>query len=125
MLLTKHEGETFHNQTVYISGQAFIRCNFVACTLVLRETIFHWDQCSFVRCNWHIDYVLLWGSPESLRDIKALVTLIEQAQRQQQQMAAQQTSGDEESQRETRGEDAAAGDEEKEADTQPRQSPFA
>ena len=37
MLLTKHEGETFSNQTVYISGQAFIRCTFVGCTLVLRE----------------------------------------------------------------------------------------
>ena len=36
MLLTKHEGVTFQNQTVYISGQAFIRCKFVACTLVLR-----------------------------------------------------------------------------------------
>jgi len=42
MLLTKHEGETFQNQTVYISGQAFIRCKFVACTLVLRETVYHW-----------------------------------------------------------------------------------
>ena len=40
MLLTKHEGETFQNQTVYISGQAFIRCKFIACTLVLRgETV--------------------------------------------------------------------------------------
>ena len=36
MLLTKHENTTFTNQTVYISGQAFIRCGFVACTLVLR-----------------------------------------------------------------------------------------
>ena len=41
MLLTKHEGETFQNQTVYISGQAFINCTFIACTLILRETIYH------------------------------------------------------------------------------------
>ncbi len=84
MLLTKHEGEQFRNQTIYISGQAFIRCNFVGCTLVLRETVYHLEGCSFERCNWHVDWVLLWGSPESLREIKALVTMIEQAQQQSQ-----------------------------------------
>jgi hypothetical protein len=83
MLLTKHEGETFLNQTVYISGQAFVRCTFVACTLVLRETVYHLDSCTFERCNWHVDWVLMWGSPESLREIKALVSLIETAQQQQ------------------------------------------
>jgi hypothetical protein len=80
MLLTKHEGETFHNQTVYISGQAFIRCQFIACTLVLRETVYHLEGCVFERCNWHVDWVLMWGSPESLREIKALVSMIEQSQ---------------------------------------------
>src|SRR5690349_24034313 len=82
MLLTKHEGETFLNQTVYISGQAFIRCNFVACTLILRETVYHLEGCTFERCNWHVDWVLMWGSPESIREIKALVAMIEQAQQQ-------------------------------------------
>ena len=88
MLLTKHEGETFRNQTVYISGQAFIRCQFVACTLVLRETVYHLEGCSFERCNWHVDWVLMWGSPESIREIKALVTMIEQAQVQSAEAAA-------------------------------------
>ncbi len=82
MLLTKHEGETFENQTVYISGQAFVRCNFVACTLILQQSAYHLEQCSFDRCNWHVNYLLLWGSPESLRDVKALVEMIEKAQRQ-------------------------------------------
>ena len=27
MHITKHEGENFHNETVYISGQAFVRCS--------------------------------------------------------------------------------------------------
>lgn len=80
MLLTKHEGETFTNQTVYISGQAFIGCSFTACTLVLRETVYHLDKCTFERCNWHVDWVLLWGSPESIKEIKALIAMIEQAQ---------------------------------------------
>ena len=91
MLLTKFEGVNFQNQTVYISGQAFIRCTFTACTLVLRETVYHLEGCSFERCNWHVDWVLMWGSPESLREIKALVNMIEQAQQQQlpaDQMAA-------------------------------------
>lgn len=83
MLLTKHENEEFRNQTVYISGQAFIRCTFVACTLVLRETVYHLEGCTFERCNWHVDWVLMWGSPESLREIKALVSMIETSQARQ------------------------------------------
>ncbi len=83
MLLTKHDNETFLNQTVYISGQAFVRCSFIACTLVLRETVYHMEGCTFERCNWHVDWVLMWGSPESVREIKALVNLIETAQQQQ------------------------------------------
>jgi hypothetical protein len=83
MLLTKHEGITFRSQTVYISGQAFVRCHFDACTLVLRETIYHLEGCTFARCNWHVDRVLMWGNPESLGEIKALVSLIETAQKTQ------------------------------------------
>lgn len=82
MILTKHEDETFQNQTVYISGQAFIRCKFVACTLVLRETIYHLEGCTFERCNWHVDWMLLWGSPQSLHEVKSLIELLEQAQQQ-------------------------------------------
>jgi hypothetical protein len=52
---------------------------------VLRETIYHLERCTFERCNWHVDWVLLWGSPESIREIKALVNMIEQAQLQQQE----------------------------------------
>src|SRR5436309_13224911 len=93
MLLTKHENEEFRNQTIYISGQAFIRCTFVACTLVLRETVYHLEGCTFERCNWHVDWVLMWGSPESVREIKALVNLIEQAQQQQQLQSGQGVEG--------------------------------
>ena len=94
MLLTKHEGETFQNQTIYISGQAFIRCTFVACTLVLRETVYHLEECSFDRCNWHVDCVLMWGSPQSLQEIKAVVALIEQGQKQLKEAEAAQGGED-------------------------------
>src|SRR5579872_2957835 len=104
MLLTKHEGVKFQNQTVYISGQAFVGCTFTDCTLVLRETIYYLKDCTFDRCNWHVDWVLMWGSPESIVQLKALVERIEQAQRQlDEQMKQQQPEGQ----------------------TQPGQSPFA
>lgn len=85
MLLTKHENLTFQNQTIYISGQAFIRCTFIGCTLVLRETVYYLEGCTFDRCNWHVDRVLMWGSPESVQEVKALVQMIENVQQQQQQ----------------------------------------
>jgi hypothetical protein len=84
MLLTKHEGATFQNQTVYLSGQAFVRCSFIACTMVLRETVYYLEGCTFDRCNWHVDRVLMWGSPESLQEVKALVAMLENVQQQQQ-----------------------------------------
>jgi hypothetical protein len=83
MLLTKHDGVTFKDQTIYLSGQAFVRCRFIGCTLVLRETVKYLEGCTFERCNWHVDWVLMWGSPESLQEIKSLVTLIERAQQTQ------------------------------------------
>jgi hypothetical protein len=83
VLLTKHEGVTFQNQTIYVSGQAFVKCRFVNCTLVLRETIKYLEGCTFERCNWHVDWVMLWGSPESLQEVKGLIGLIERAQQTQ------------------------------------------
>ena len=80
MHITKHEGETFQNQTVYISGQAFVRCNFIACTLVLRETVYYMEGCSFDRCNWHIDCVLPWASPEALNAVQVVINLVRQGQ---------------------------------------------
>jgi len=82
MHLTKYEGETFTNQTIYISGQAFVRCKFVSCTLVLREAVHYMEGCAFERCNFHVDWILMWGSPESLRELKGLIELMEEAQKQ-------------------------------------------
>lgn len=77
MFLTKHDGQTFANQTIYISGQAFINCTFTGCTLVLREAICHLEGCRVERCNWHIDRVLMWGNMESIKELKALVDMME------------------------------------------------
>ena len=67
MLLTKHENQTFQNQTIYLSGQAFIGCTFQQCTLVLRETVYH------------IDRVLMWGNEEAIKELRTLTTMMESA----------------------------------------------
>jgi hypothetical protein len=85
MLLTKHENQTFQNQTIYLSGQAFIGCTFQQCTLILRETVYHIDRCTFERCNWHIDRVLMWGNEEAIKELRTLTTMMEQALAQHQQ----------------------------------------
>ena len=96
MLLTKHDGETFENETVYVSGQAFVKCSFVGCTLILRETVYHLDGCTFDRCNWHVDCLLLWGSEQGVEPLRELVRLIEQglAQVKAMQTAEQSTPSD-------------------------------
>jgi hypothetical protein len=93
MLMTKHENETFTNATVYLSGQAFIGCKFVACTLVLRETVCHLDKCGFDRCNWLIDRMVTWGNPDSLKEIKAVIGLIDSLQQQHAAQAAEAGDG--------------------------------
>jgi hypothetical protein len=80
MHITKHEGENFQNETVYISGQAFVRCNFVACTLVLRETVYYMEACTFDRCNWQLDCLLPWGSSDALNAVQVVVDLVRQGQ---------------------------------------------
>lgn len=77
-LLTKHENVKFVNQTVYISGQAFINCEFVGCTLVVRDVTYHLDKCVFERCNWHIDLMLLWGGDrEKRKELRALLDMLD------------------------------------------------
>lgn len=78
-LLTKHDDETFTNQTIYLNGQAFIRCKFVACTMVLRDGLYHLDGSNFERCNWHVDRMVLWGDPESTRELRSLIDMIDAA----------------------------------------------
>ena len=93
MLLTKHEGVTFQNQTIYLSGQAFIGCTFQQCTLILRDTVYHIDRCTFERCNWHIDKLLMWGNAEGIAELKTLTTMMEQALQQQMAQSAEGGGG--------------------------------
>jgi len=42
-VLTKHENESVRESDRVYQRQAFINCTFTACTLVLRETVYHWS----------------------------------------------------------------------------------
>lgn len=92
MFLTKHEQQTFQNQTIYVTGQAFVGCTFINCTLVFREGLFLMEQCNVQRCNWHIDRVVMWGNPESIKELVALVDIIRQNHEQQVQPAPEGTT---------------------------------
>jgi hypothetical protein len=70
-----------------------VNCTFTDCTLVLRETISDLKDCTFDRCNWHVDWVLMWGAPESIVQLKALCDRIEQAQQQLQNQMNEQSQG--------------------------------
>ena len=80
-LLTKHVDESYENQTIYVSGQAFIRCKFKACTLVFRESTYHLEKCVFDRCNFHIDWLVLWGDTDAIAEFKALADMLDTAYR--------------------------------------------
>lgn len=80
--LTLHENETLENETVYLSGQAFVKCQFKACTIVVRESTYHLEGCSFDRCNWHLDMLVMWGdTTDNIKELRALLDLIDKAER--------------------------------------------
>lgn len=71
--LTQHENRTFESQTIIVSGNAFLRCTFIHCTLVLTNVAAMLSGCHFVRCNWHLDYLVLWGDPTGRQTLRRLL----------------------------------------------------
>ncbi|MSQ91011.1 MAG: hypothetical protein EXS01_06445 [Phycisphaerales bacterium] len=62
--LTRHEKRSFVAQTVHLAGNAFVDCSFDSCTLVITNSPFVFSgQCRVQRCNWRVEYDLLWGAP--------------------------------------------------------------
>ncbi|MSR45004.1 MAG: hypothetical protein EXS15_06600 [Phycisphaerales bacterium] len=62
--LTRHEKRSFVAQTIHLAGNAFVDCSFDSCTLVLTNAPFVFSgQCRVQRCNWRVEYDLLWGAP--------------------------------------------------------------
>ncbi len=79
MMLTKHESEIFKSQTVMLSGHAYIECRFALCTLVLTNTPTVLNGCHFEGCNWRLEYDVLWGDPNTRRNIRQILDLIDGA----------------------------------------------
>lgn len=54
-----HEGCSFRNTTVYMSGNVFYDCKFFRCTLVVREGgIPSMVGCTVECCIWHLDLLV-------------------------------------------------------------------
>jgi len=77
--LTRFENRTFSAQTVHLGGSAFVGCTFEGCTLVLTNTPFVSQNCKFVRCNWRVEYDVLWGAPETRSALRRVLDLIDGA----------------------------------------------
>jgi hypothetical protein len=86
-MLTKFEGAKFEGQTVYLTGQAFIRCEFQRCTLVYAGNAFHLESCSIIECNLDLRCILMWGAEANTAEVDQLVQFFKGAQAQASQPA--------------------------------------
>ncbi len=72
--LTRHEKRSFVAQTIHLAGHAFVDCSFDSCTLVLTNAPFVFSgQCRVQRCNWRIEYDLLWGAPAMRTQLRQIL----------------------------------------------------
>src|SRR5262245_61322354 len=77
--LTRFENRNFVGQTIHLAGNAYLNCSFDGCTLVFTGTPWVSQGCKFVRCNWRVEYDILWGAPESRSSLRRLLDLIDGA----------------------------------------------
>ncbi|MSR69124.1 MAG: hypothetical protein EXS17_02100 [Phycisphaerales bacterium] len=72
--LTRHEKRSFVAQTVHLAGNAYVDCTFDSCTLILSNAPFVFSgQCRVQRCNWRIEYDLLWGAPAMRAQLRQIL----------------------------------------------------
>lgn len=79
IMLTKHENEVFKSQTVMLSGHAYINCEFDSCTLIVTNTLFLLRDSRFENCNWRLEYDVIWGDPNTQKNIRQILDMIEGA----------------------------------------------
>ncbi len=77
--LTPHEDETFVSQVVFLSGHSYRRCRFERCTMMVTNLPFILTQNEVVGCNWHIEYDILAGDPNSRSNLRRLIDAIDGA----------------------------------------------
>ena len=74
--VTKHENEVFKSQTVMLSGHGYINCQFSLCTLILTNTPTALRGCAFESCNWRFEYDVIWGDPNTLKQLRQILDAI-------------------------------------------------
>ncbi len=78
--LTRHDKRTFVAQTVHLAGHAFVDCTFDGCTLVLTNAPFAFSgQTRVQRCNWRVEYDLLWGAPAMRAQLRQILDSMDAA----------------------------------------------
>ena len=53
--LMGHDKVVFKDQTVYATGHAYLECEFVRCTIVMKGLGKYFDRCKFESCVWDLD----------------------------------------------------------------------
>ena len=56
--LLRHDNVVFEDQTVYVTGNAYIGCEFHRCTMILKGFPFHMESSQFHGCIWAVDFVI-------------------------------------------------------------------
>ena len=55
--LVLHQDKVFEDQTVYLTGSAYVGCTFRRCALVLKGVAAQIERCTCESCIWHLDFV--------------------------------------------------------------------
>jgi hypothetical protein len=74
--LLKHDNVVFEDQVVYGTGNAYFGCEFIRSVLVVKGFPFHFENCRFESCAWHIDLVL--HDPQQIADLVSWLEQIKQ-----------------------------------------------
>ena len=74
-----HRNRNFIGQTMHLAGHAFIDCAFDSCTLVLTNGPVFTQNVRFHRCNFRLEYDILWSDPKSRSQLRQLLDLIDGA----------------------------------------------
>ncbi|HAW95633.1 MAG TPA: hypothetical protein DCX60_05100 [Phycisphaerales bacterium] len=77
--LSTHRNRNFVGQTMHLAGHAFIDCTFDGCTLVLTNGPVFTKNVRFHRCNFRLEYDILWSDAKSRSQLRQLLDLIDGA----------------------------------------------
>jgi hypothetical protein len=57
--LLRHDNVEFADETICVTGNAFVGCRFERCTLqFIGGVLSYFDQCTFANCVWHFNVVI-------------------------------------------------------------------